>query len=144
MLIARRKIATLIPHEGAMCLLDGVLEWDESSIRCLSRSHRDEDNPLRRLGWLHAVCGVEYVSQSMALHGALSNPGGRRAGKGYLASVRRLVLAVARLDTIRDDLIIEARQAMRMDQRTLYDFAMTAGGQTLISGRAAVVLEVAP
>jgi predicted hotdog family 3-hydroxylacyl-ACP dehydratase len=142
MLIGQSEIATLIPHAGAMCLLDGVLEWNESRIRCLSLTHRNLDNPLRRIGWLHSVCGIEYVSQAMAVHSTLTNPVKGRPKRGYLASVRNLALAVARLDTIEGDLIIDAHQILHMEQRTLYDFVITADGQTLISGRAAAVLRV--
>ncbi|TMH48667.1 MAG: hydroxymyristoyl-ACP dehydratase, partial [Betaproteobacteria bacterium] len=34
MLISREAIATMIPHAGSMCLLDGVISWDASRIRC--------------------------------------------------------------------------------------------------------------
>ena len=34
-LVDRDTIATMIPHAGAMCLLDGVLGWDETSVRCV-------------------------------------------------------------------------------------------------------------
>jgi len=46
-LLSKAEIARLIPHGGPMCLLDGVVRWDASSIRCASRSHRDQDNPMR-------------------------------------------------------------------------------------------------
>jgi len=54
--VTREEIAGLIPHAGAMCLLDGVLQWDESRIRCVSRSHQAPDNPMRDGGRLAAVC----------------------------------------------------------------------------------------
>ncbi len=45
--MTKAEIAGLIPHAGAMCLLDGVLEWDEQRVRCVAHSHRDAANPLR-------------------------------------------------------------------------------------------------
>jgi predicted hotdog family 3-hydroxylacyl-ACP dehydratase len=54
-----------------MCLLDDVLSWDASRIRCRSASHRTPDNPLRAHGRLGAACGIEYAAQAMAVHGAL-------------------------------------------------------------------------
>jgi predicted hotdog family 3-hydroxylacyl-ACP dehydratase len=143
MLIERHELAMLIPHSGSMCLLDGVLEWNETRIRCQSCTHRDLDNPMRRFGQLHAVCGIEYVSQAMAAHAALGNSGKGHSRKGYLASVRNFSLSVARLDTVEGDLIIEADQIVAEDQRALYDFRISAQGQVLMTGRAAAVFDVA-
>jgi len=33
-LIDKAAIRRLIPHAGAMCLLDTVIAWDETSITC--------------------------------------------------------------------------------------------------------------
>src|SRR5580658_11189609 len=60
-----------IPHKGRMCLLDEVLSWDATRIRCRSATHRSPDNPLRQHGRLGAACGIEYAAQAMAVHGAL-------------------------------------------------------------------------
>src|SRR6185436_12199013 len=104
-------------------------------IRCQSRTHRDPGNPMRRRDRLHAVCGIEYVSQAMAAHAALRHAGKGRSRKGYLASVRNFALAVERLDSIEGDLIIEADQVMAEDQRALYDFRISAEGKVLMTGR---------
>ena len=42
--LGRDEILALIPHGGAMCLLDVLLNWDADHITCLS--HR-AGNPLR-------------------------------------------------------------------------------------------------
>jgi predicted hotdog family 3-hydroxylacyl-ACP dehydratase len=142
MLIAKNDLAALIPHAGAMCLLDGVLEWDETRIRCRSRTHRDLHNPMRRFDRLHAVCGIEYVSQAMAAHAALGNPQTNRPKQGYLASVRNFSLNVSRLDTIEGDLIVEADRLQVLDQRALYGFRISTEGKILMTGRAAAVFGV--
>ena len=41
MAVTKAEIAGLIPHAGAMCLLDGVVEWDATHICSVSRSHHD-------------------------------------------------------------------------------------------------------
>jgi len=64
-------ICAHLPHAGRMCLLERLESWDGDSITCIATSHRDADNPLRRGGHLHAVAGVEYAAQAMALHGNL-------------------------------------------------------------------------
>ena len=47
-------IATHIPHQGSMCLLDGVTAWDAQRIVCSASSHRTASNPLRQFGRLGA------------------------------------------------------------------------------------------
>ena len=52
MQLDRAGIAARIPHQGRMCLLDRVLEWDDNRILCSAASHRAGDNPLRAHGRL--------------------------------------------------------------------------------------------
>jgi predicted hotdog family 3-hydroxylacyl-ACP dehydratase len=92
----RRAIMALIPHQGAMCLLDGARRWSGAEIDCRAVSHLDPANPLRRDGRLAAVCGVEYGMQAAALHGALTGDG--RPKPGYIAVLRGLAFHVDRLD----------------------------------------------
>jgi predicted hotdog family 3-hydroxylacyl-ACP dehydratase len=142
MLIGREQIAALIPHAGAMCLLDGVLQWDRGSIRCLSARHRSEDNPLRRDGRLGAVCGVEFAAQAMAVHGRLAGGLDRTPRAGYLASLRELTCRQERLDLLPEDLVIEAESLLGDEHRVIYRFALHCAGSEVLSGRAAVVLAV--
>jgi predicted hotdog family 3-hydroxylacyl-ACP dehydratase len=72
-MLNRAWIAAHIPHQGRMCLLDEVIDWDRRQIRCRSATHRAPDNPLRSHGRLGSACGIEYAAQAMALHGALAN-----------------------------------------------------------------------
>jgi predicted hotdog family 3-hydroxylacyl-ACP dehydratase len=69
--IKKAEIRTLIPHSGLMCLLDEVTEWDQRSIVCITNTHRDPVNPLRREGCLAAVHAFEYGAQAAAVHGGL-------------------------------------------------------------------------
>jgi predicted hotdog family 3-hydroxylacyl-ACP dehydratase len=141
MLISREAIAGLIPHAGAMHLLDGVLSWDADGIRCLSRSHRDRHNPLRMDGELSAWCGIEYAAQAMAIHGALAGNVGSRPRLGYLASLREVSCRRARLDDLEGDLIVEAERLMGEESRVIYSFEVGVGDVEVLRGRAAVVLD---
>jgi predicted hotdog family 3-hydroxylacyl-ACP dehydratase len=136
-----------------MCLLDEVLSWDATQIRCRSGTHRDANNPLRSHGRLGAACGIEYAAQAMAVHGALvasSAPLERTVSMsvrssigaqiGYLASVRNVVLCVARLDDLESDLIASARRITGDGRTVLYEFSVT-GAVPLLSGRASIVFE---
>jgi len=135
-------IARHIPHQGSMCLLDCVEAWDEQRIECRASSHRAADNPLRAYGRLGAACGIEYAAQTMAVHGALlAPPDSSRARVGYLVSVRGARLHVPRLDDIAADLQVEATCITRDENNILYQFRVSAAGQLLLDGRAAVVLD---
>jgi len=142
MRLTRAEIAGLIPHAGAMCLLDGVVSWDEKRIRCVSRSHLDNDNPLRAGGRLPAVCGIEYAAQAMAVHGGLAVGDRARPRAGYLASVRDLVCRRERLDDLDGDLVVEAARLMGDEDRVIYQFRLWVGEMEILSGRAAVVLDI--
>jgi predicted hotdog family 3-hydroxylacyl-ACP dehydratase len=130
-----------LPHQGNMCLLDAVTAWDAQHIRCTASSHRRADNPLRAHDRLGAACGIEYAAQAMAAHGALLAAADSVPRAGYLASVRGVDLQVAWLDDIAADLDVEAERLSGDDNTILYGFRVSAAGRTLLSGRAAVVLD---
>lgn len=144
----RDDIARRIPHQGSMCLLDTVMAWDDSHIRCQASSHRAPDHPLRAHGRLGAACGVEYAAQAMAVHGTLvaeaaaGTVGGSTAPRaGYLASMRSVNLYVERLDTVAGPLTVSAERMTGDANTVIYSFTVQAGTQTLLSGRAVVVLD---
>lgn len=146
----RDAIARRIPHQGSMCLLDSVLAWDHDLIRCQTSTHLLPDHPLRAHGRLGAACGVEYAAQAMAVHGALvaqsldsGNAGSSPPRAGYLAGVRGVTLHVERLDTVAGPLTVSAQRITGDANTVLYSFTVEAGEQTLLSGRAVVVLDAA-
>jgi predicted hotdog family 3-hydroxylacyl-ACP dehydratase len=136
-----QQIAALIPHHGSMSLLDSVQHYDTQSIRCLASSHRLQTNPLREHGMLHAVCGVEYAAQAMAVHGALlSGQDDKPPRGGRLASVRAVEFSTSRLDDVDAELEICATQLMGDDNSMVYEFTVSAAERTLLKGKATVVL----
>jgi predicted hotdog family 3-hydroxylacyl-ACP dehydratase len=145
-----------IPHKGRMCLLDEVLSWDATRIRCRSSSHRAGDNPLRSHRRLGAACGIEYAAQAMAVHGALIASSAPLASTvsmsvrssigatvGYLASVRNVALHVRRLDDLEADLIATAERITGDGRTVLYEFSVWGAPQLLLSGRASIVFDAA-
>ena len=139
--MTKADIARLIPHAGAMCLLDGVVRWDSARIRCVSRTHRDLENPLRAAGQLPAMCGIEYAAQAMAVHGGLAGIAGGKPKAGYLVSLRNVVCRKRRLDDLEGDLIVDAEQLMGDQSRVIYQFMLRVGEVEVLSGRATVVLD---
>ncbi len=136
----KAEICARIPHSGSMCLLEGVERWDDTHIHCIAVSHRDAHNPLRSHDQLHAVCGVEYAAQAMALHGALLAAEDAGPSMGFLASVRDLRLATSRLDDVTDDLRVHATRLSGGADSFIYEFSIQARERLLLSGRVAVKL----
>lgn len=135
--LSRNEIVALIPHAGAMCLLERVESWDAECIACTALSHRDADNPLRSRGRLHVLCGVEYAAQAMAVHGALLK-GERTPTPGFLAAARDVQWSRERLDDVAEPLRLEAERLLGDDSSVLYAFTVRAGGQELLRGRASI------
>jgi predicted hotdog family 3-hydroxylacyl-ACP dehydratase len=135
-------IAAHIPHSGDMCLLNTVIAWNQSGIRCDAISHHSPSNPLRFNGQLSAVCGIEYAAQAMAVHGALIAPTDNTNPRvGYLVSIRSTKVNVARLDTITHPLVLNAECLTASANNMMYEFMVMASDQILISGRAAIILD---
>ncbi|MDB5381581.1 MAG: fabA fabZ [Rhodospirillales bacterium] len=132
------RIAELIPHQGAMCLLAAVTHHDAEHILCIATSHRDPANPLRRDEMLPATAGVEYAGQAMALHGALLDGGAQKPG--FLSALRGFTLSVDRLDDIAAPLEITATALARESVGLIYSFCVAAAGTTLLEGQATVML----
>lgn len=136
----RKALERLLPHRGAMCLLDSVVSWDEGRIDCRATSHRAPENPLRMNDCLPAVVAIEYAAQAMAVHGGLRGAPDHTAVPGYLVAVRDMQLHVATLDDIATDLEITAACQVADATGLVYAFAVNAGGRRVAEGRATVAL----
>jgi predicted hotdog family 3-hydroxylacyl-ACP dehydratase len=143
MSLGRTWLLAHLPHQGGMCLLDRIDDWDSQRIRCTATSHRAQDNPLRAHGRLGAACGIEYAAQATAAHGALLAVGDMPPRPGYLTSMRGVELHVARLDDVDADLTVEAEHLYGDENTILYSFVITAEKRLLLLGRVTVVLDAA-
>ena len=133
-----------IPHQGRMCLLDRVLDWDEQHIRCQALMPTLADHPLREDGVLSSLTGIEYAAQAMAVHGALRASGGPVTGPhpGMLISARDVRCHVARLDNIAMELLVCATCHAADANLLRYTFQLRAEERVLIEGQATVMLDV--
>jgi predicted hotdog family 3-hydroxylacyl-ACP dehydratase len=138
--LARAELERLLPHRGAMCLLDSVQTWDEAHVACRATSHRAPGNPLCMNGRLPALVAVEYAAQAMAVHGGLRTPPGRDPIRGYLVAVRGVALHAATLDGIAADLEVSATCLAADLTGLTYSFAVKAAGRLVAEGRATVIL----
>jgi predicted hotdog family 3-hydroxylacyl-ACP dehydratase len=141
--ISRAEILELVPHAGAMCLIDHASSWDPNEIHCASNSHRDPANPLRRSGALAAVHLIEYAAQAAALHAALTSKSPTATRSGVLASVRDCELDVERLDELPQALQIHAHREARSADALSYVFEISHGARRLGRGRLMIRLGIA-
>ena len=141
-MIERTEIMALIPHQGAMCLWDQVLDWDAQRIVLHARNHLDPAHPLRARGQLHAVHLCEYGAQAMAVHGGLlARQSGGHAPPGMLVALRGVELHVARIDDLPGAIQGEAEVIACTANSQQYVFRIHQGDTLLAEGRAAVMLQ---
>jgi predicted hotdog family 3-hydroxylacyl-ACP dehydratase len=80
----------VLPHRGAMLLIDRIAQWDAKSLHAEAAVH--SDNPLLESG-LGLPCWalIEYMAQAAgALDGIRLREAGRVVPPGYLLGTRRL------------------------------------------------------
>ena len=136
--LGREWLATHVPHQGPMSLLDEVVHWDFARLAARASGHRDTSHPLRRDGILPSVCAIEYGAQAVAAHGALLSNG--MPARGFLASVRGVSLRVPRLDDIAEPLDVEVQRLGGGAQGLLYAFRISAAARVLAAGRLTIAL----
>jgi len=141
--ITKAEFCRLIPHHGSMCLLDRVEQWDDTGLVCVTASHRDTTNPLRRENKLEAICGLEYAAQAMAVHVGLleKKKKERRLTVGYLGAVKNLMLRAIRLDDVKGDLTVQATRLVGELDSFIYAFRVSVEEQALVDGRASIFLK---
>ena len=138
-MIGADEIQELIPHAGAMSLLDRVVSFDDQSVVCASQSHLDDKNPLRTELRLSAVNAIEYGAQAMALHSALM---GFATEGSYLVAARDVELSSSWLDDVSGALQVSAVQVMRDEQAAIYQFSVSAAARVLVTGRLTVMFSL--
>ena len=139
-MLGREAIAALIPHQGAMCLLDRVVDWDKDHVVLATATHRAPDNPLRLDGRLRAVHLCEYGAQAMAVHGGLcAQADGKAARPGFLVSLRDVKLEADYVEALDGEIYVTARRLLESAGSWQYSFEVKHGEAVLASGRAAII-----
>jgi predicted hotdog family 3-hydroxylacyl-ACP dehydratase len=136
-MLTQQAWAALIPHAGAMALLDAVAEWDATAIHAIAERHTHDSHPLRNDAGLHAIHLAEYGAQAMAVHGALLEEA--RAREGRLVSLRDVRLVVECVDLSRGRLDVHAERIFSDSSGAQYAFWIEQCGDRLASGRAVVM-----
>jgi predicted hotdog family 3-hydroxylacyl-ACP dehydratase len=135
------ELSALIPHQGTMCLLERIIEWNDASITIESDSHRSVSHPLRSANGLRAIHLCEYGAQAMAVHGALRSRGAQERPKpGMLVSLRNVQLRRDYIDDLEGTLVVQADCLQATADSLQYTFRVTHHEDLLAEGRAMVVL----
>ncbi len=135
-------IASLMPHQGAMCLWQHVVAADADSVTVSTTTHRDLNHVLRSQGQLRALHLCEYGAQAMAVHGGLlARVSGTPVRPGFLVALRGVRLHVQRIDDLPGALIGHATLLMQAEDSQQYAFRIEHDGRLLAEGRAAVMLQ---
>jgi predicted hotdog family 3-hydroxylacyl-ACP dehydratase len=132
MTLDRSQIGRLVPHAGAMCLLELVNAWDERTIHCRGAAPH-AGHPLARDGVVPAIMACEYAAQATAVHGALLDDA-RESRPGMLAKIMDVDIHAP---SFPDGAQVNVRAELlgRVAAGCLYAFAVDAGPGPVASGR---------
>jgi predicted hotdog family 3-hydroxylacyl-ACP dehydratase len=145
-MLEKSQIEMLLPHQGAMFLLDRVTQFDADEIECIATSHRDPNNPLRHGNCLPAHAAIEYAAQAAGVHGGLLTRQLHHdapAQMGYLVVVSNLHWQVERLEDLPGDLEIHARRTAVTPGGVAYRVEIRHQGRSITSGDLVIALETA-
>ncbi len=138
MMVARDQIEAMVPHAGAMCLIDAVKAWDDCAIECACTAPQS-GHPLARDGKVPAIVAAEYAAQATAVHGALQD--GRHQRAGMLAKLSDVELRMQSFPPDAAMLTVCARLVGRMNAGCMYTFDVSADSRIVASGRLLVAFE---
>lgn len=133
MTLTRASIEGLVPQHGTMCLLDSVMAWDATSIRCTAAAPGPA-HPLARDHAVPAIAAIEYAAQATAVHGALlEHAVAPRAG--LLAKLGEVHLHTDWIPSDGMALEVRAEQLGQVAAGCLYAFEVACGQRPIASGR---------
>ena len=143
-MLEKHQIEGLLPHQGAMFLLERVTDYDRDKITCMTRSHLNPDNPLRHQERLPAHVAIEYAAQAAGIHGGLLNRElfpEAPAQMGYLAVISNAQWTVERLDTLSGELVIHALRTAVTPGGRAYRVRIEHADQIIMTGDLVIALD---
>ncbi|MDB5873456.1 MAG: phosphotransferase [Ramlibacter sp.] len=129
----RARIERLVPHAGAMCLIDAVTLWDAAHIACRC-AEPGPMHPLAREGEVPAIAAAEYAAQATALHGALVDEAFEPRA-GVLAKLIDVELQSPRFPANGGALTVRADILGRLASGCLYSFEVANSSRPIARGR---------
>lgn len=134
MLMDRARIAALIPHGDAMCMLDEIIAWDETRIHGRSHNVATSTNPLFENGRLDTVLLLEYGAQAAAVHSALLHSKLGESRPAYIGAVKDVELFAAMADNS-TALDLHLQCLLSSSQGAIYELLAQQADTTLLRGR---------
>ncbi|MBL4762124.1 MAG: hypothetical protein JKY93_05425 [Gammaproteobacteria bacterium] len=134
----KQEICSRLPHSGAMCLIDSIVSYDDTCLKCVSYNHHHLNNPLRTAEGLSCIAGIEYAAQAMALHRSFLRPVGI-VENGYLGALRNIKVHQQWLDKEDADLMTEVSLIGSSDKGAIYSFLLLIKDIEIISGRITIM-----
>jgi predicted hotdog family 3-hydroxylacyl-ACP dehydratase len=84
------EVAELLPHDGNMVLLDGVVDYDQESL--VAEVVVRDDGLFGDGKTIPAWIGIEYMAQTVAAHGGMMcHLAGKPINLGFLLGTRRYI-----------------------------------------------------
>jgi predicted hotdog family 3-hydroxylacyl-ACP dehydratase len=145
-MLEKHQIEALLPHQGAMFLIERVVTYTRDDIICTTRSHLNPINPLRHANSLPAHVSIEYAAQAAGIHGGLLNRDlfpDAPAQMGYLAVISKAEWFVERLDNLSNELTIYARRTAVTPGGRAYQVRIEHSGAIVMRSDLIIALEAA-
>ncbi|MFL0809885.1 MAG: hypothetical protein K6L76_05670 [Agarilytica sp.] len=132
-------IKDLLPHGNGMSLLDEVEVWDDVSIKCLSKSHLREDNPIVSPELNHSSLLIEYAAQAAAVHAGLLNSNLGENRPAFVGAVKNVELKQEMIPRCDAPLEIEVKAELLNGSGAIYDFSVKSESSQIIIGKLVLV-----
>lgn len=141
MLIEKAKIINMLPHGNTMCLLDGVLNYDENTITCISHHWQQSNNPLLNN---HETMGVsilaEYGAQAAGIHSAIQQKAAGDIKAAYVGAIKQFKFYTSTITKKSTYLKIQASCHLTNERSASYDFSVSDENNILAQGRLLLAL----
>jgi predicted hotdog family 3-hydroxylacyl-ACP dehydratase len=138
--VTLERLYERLPYGVGMRLIDELVFWDASTIRCRSNNHRNPDNPLRCNNSLPSLCMLEYAAQSLALHGLLQMTSDNFGGEAMVATSSRLECDDIDVALVPGPLEIRATWRDQAGPLVCYTIEVTTDARKILSGDLGVLL----
>ena len=131
-----------MPQKGDMCLIDEVLDANETSITCRAKDHSTAAYPLRIDGQLMKASLVELGAQAAAAHASLFGIGDHHAG--MLLALHNVEVSQGDADLAESPLNATAERLHFDDTGARYRFAVNTETEEILSGEAMLMMQAVP
>jgi predicted hotdog family 3-hydroxylacyl-ACP dehydratase len=133
------RIALSLPHAGAMCLLDTIVEVGPGRISC-EAPPPGANHPLAVAGVIPSVVAAEYAAQASAVHGHLIEPEGT-VREGMLAKISDMEVLQPAIPKGCGPLKVIATLLGRSIAGCMYSFEVGTSDQCIARGRIMVAFK---